>query len=367
MQKSVSLRYTQGSSDKVYNAELVPDGGLWVVNFSYGKYGSSLRAGTKTKTGIPYERALKIYNKIVDEKLSKGYSPEGDGAAFSGTANAGRVTGYLPQRLTPVTEDEILALIASEPGCWVGEEKHDGERRGFKVEGGSIVSANLKGLSIPTNKLYEEAALKLAEHGVTSFEIDCEDMGSYLVVFDILMFEEEDLRALPLSYRLDKRNQFTAACVRAGIDAVIRTTSSSTDLTPSKAKDLIEEHREAKSEGVVFKHTGSSYVPGRPASGGPHRKLKFTYDATVRIKGHNEGKRSVSMEVLDGDSWVDVGNVTIPSNAGIPDVGAFVDVNYLYAYPKGSLFQPVFKGLRTDVDAKDCDISKLVYKREEAA
>jgi bifunctional non-homologous end joining protein LigD len=47
---------------------------------------------------------------------------------------------------------------------------------------------------------------------------------------------------------------------------------------------------------------------------------------------------------------VSVGNVTIPVNFDIPRVGSVVEVRYLYAYPGGSLYQPVYLGARTDVD-----------------
>jgi bifunctional non-homologous end joining protein LigD len=366
MKKSVSLRFTQGSSDKVYNAELVPDGQLWVVNFSYGKYGATLRAGTKTKVGIPYERALKIYQKIVAEKMSKGYSPEGEGVAFVGTDNAGRVTGFLPQLLNTVSEDDVLALIGAEAGVWAGEEKHDGERRSIKVTDGKIVSSNRKGLCVPTKETIVAAVEKLSSR-VSHFEVDGEDMGGHFIIFDILMFDGQDLRALPLSARIEHRNTLEAVLTEVGVNDVFRVTETTPDLTPALAADLIRTHRMRNSEGVVFKRQDAPYTVGKPSSGGTQLKLKFTQDATVRVSGHNEGVRSVGMEVLDGENWVGVGNVTIPVNHKIPDVGSLVDVKYLYAYPKGSLFQPQYLGPRDDVDASDCAIEKLVYKRMESA
>jgi bifunctional non-homologous end joining protein LigD len=60
-----------------------------------------------------------------------------------------------------------------------------------------------------------------------------------------------------------------------------------------------------------------------------------------------------------------VGNVTIPANHSIPAKGAIVEVRYLYAYPGGSLFQPVYLGKRDDVDMRACTVSQLKFKAGE--
>ena len=48
----------------------------------------------------------------------------------------------------------------------------------------------------------------------------------------------------------------------------------------------------------------------------------------------------------------------------MPSPGDLVEVQYLYAYRDGSVYQPVYKGKRTDIDAKDCKVSQLKYKPE---
>jgi bifunctional non-homologous end joining protein LigD len=54
--------------------------------------------------------------------------------------------------------------------------------------------------------------------------------------------------------------------------------------------------------------------------------------------------------------------VTIPPNQAIPEKGDIVDVRYLYAYPGGSLYQPVYLGKRDDVGADQCGIGQLKYR-----
>ena len=39
-----------------------------------------------------------------------------------------------------------------------------------------------------------------------------------------------------------------------------------------------------------------------------------------------------------------------------------VEVRYLYAYPGGSLYQPVYLGARDDIQLDDCTIQQLKFK-----
>src|SRR5437660_6851336 len=73
--ESISLYFKEGSSDKEYHAQLESHDGGWIVNFQYGRRSSALRADSKTPQPLPYEEAKKIYDKVVSEKLGKGYPP----------------------------------------------------------------------------------------------------------------------------------------------------------------------------------------------------------------------------------------------------------------------------------------------------
>ena len=56
----ITLYYRQGSSDKIYHAELEPKDGGFVVNFAYGRRGSTLQTGSKTAQPLDYAAARKI-------------------------------------------------------------------------------------------------------------------------------------------------------------------------------------------------------------------------------------------------------------------------------------------------------------------
>jgi bifunctional non-homologous end joining protein LigD len=107
------------------------------------------------------------------------------------------------------------------------------------------------------------------------------------------------------------------------------------------------------------------YSPGRPASGGTQLKHKFCATLSVVVATANP-QRSVGIHLLDGDEWVTAGNVTIPPNHDVPQVGAVVEVKYLYAMPgSGCLYQPVYLGLRSDVEKRECVVSQLKFKGDE--
>lgn len=59
-----------------------------------------------------------------------------------------------------------------------------------------------------------------------------------------------------------------------------------------------------------------------------------------------------------------MGNVTIPANQSVPRPSDLVEVEYLYAFVGGSLFQPQYKGVRDDPDETAATVSQLVFKRD---
>ena len=76
-------------------------------------------------------------------------------------------------------------------------------------------------------------------------------------------------------------------------------------------------------------------------------------------------QRSVEVSLFQGRSLVSCGNVTIPANHDIPQVGSVVEVRYLYAYRDSlALYQPVYLGPRDDVDPDECLVSQLKFKAE---
>lgn len=360
MQESISLYYKDARSDKEYHLQLVEKDGLYVVNYQNGKRGGTLAEGTKTKEPVAYEIAKAAYDKKVKEQLGKGYTPGENAVAYVGSSLEERFTGIVPQLLNEISEDQVEALL-SDPD-WILEEKHDGHRRMLRHETAeSTLSINRKGLAVGMPEEIATAFAPLA--AFAPLTVDGEMMGSVHAIFDVLEMNGVDLRTLPLEKRLEKRTELAVALLTAnGKDSAVGVTY--TAKTESEKRILWKWLKANNAEGGVFKRLDSAYVAGRPNSGGNQVKVKFTKSATVIVDKPHATKRSVSIYTLDEKgAKVKRGNVTIPVNRAIPAAEDLIETRYLYAYPGGSLFQPVFAGPRDDIDRAACTCSQLTFKR----
>ncbi|MEP0858603.1 WGR domain-containing protein [Trichocoleus sp. DQ-U1] len=69
-----TLLYQAGSSDKVYEVDLCKTGeNRYLVNFRYGRRGTTLKEGTKTVQAVPLAQAQRVFDKLVDSQIQKGY------------------------------------------------------------------------------------------------------------------------------------------------------------------------------------------------------------------------------------------------------------------------------------------------------
>ncbi len=384
--RHIDLHFFGGGSDKVYHiaVEAVGDG-TYRVPFAYGRRGNTLNRGYKTTSPVSLGEAERVYQKYIGEKTGKGYepSPGVSGRVFSGqmigqsnagvtvaAAPAGRSkssvkqpaaatlqpapeivqtkekSGFLPQLLTPIEERDVERLIGDNSYC--AQEKKNGTRLMVENNGAGIRGANKKGFVIPVGPDLAEPIAKV-EHVL----LDGENVGK-LYVFDILNYSGRNLRGLPYSERLEILNSSVAELLNGSNAIEIVYTAYTTE----EKRALLVNLKASQGEGVVFKRLDAEYTEGRTDS---QYKFKFIESATVLITAVNT-QRSVKMAVVDDKGkQVFVGNVTIPANKAIPQPGSFVEVEYLYAYEGGSLYQPVYIGPREDSDLSDCKQSQLKY------
>jgi bifunctional non-homologous end joining protein LigD len=194
------------------------------------------------------------------------------------------------------------------------------------------------------------------------YQAAVEPKGTGFVVnfaFDLLEQEGTDLRKQPYHRRLTSLGRM----LEPGAKGSIRLVETANSTVAKRA--LLDRLRTQQKEGVVFKRRDAQYTPGRPSSGGDQLKLKFTTTASCIVAKVNGTKRSVALELLDGGKRVAVGNVTIPPSMAIPKVGSIVETRYLYAFPGGSLYQPVCLGVRDGLGPEACTITQLKHKNEE--
>lgn len=349
--ESITLECREGSSDKVYQASIVPDDAGFAVTVAYGRSGSTLQTGTKTSRPITYDEAKKVFDKLIREKTAKGYLPTGQTPGYAGNVVSRDDTGIRPQLLNPVDEAEAEELVKQ--SGWCSQEKFDGKRMLLHREGDTIRAINRKGLRISAPSAFMLAALAIP----ANFLLDGEAVGETFHAFDLLELDGNDLWPLPLRERLEALETLLHGHDRWAIKRV------PTARLRWEKETMLETLRGERREGIVFKHLGEPYTPGRPASGGSQRKFKFVQTASCIVAAHN-AKRSVSLSLLNEEGRrVPAGNVTIPPRHFVPPCGSVVEVRYLYAYREsGCLYQPVYLGHRDDIDQAECVTSQLKYK-----
>jgi bifunctional non-homologous end joining protein LigD len=350
----ITLYYRQGASDKVYQASVEPAGDLFIVNFAFGRRGSTLQTGTKTEKPVYYEYAKRIYDKLVNEKMSKGYTPGPNGAPYQHTSKEQHVTGIVPQLLNPIDETEASALIADP--VWCMQEKKDGKRLLIWKDGATVIGINRLGLAVGI----PSCIIKNAQEIAGDFLMDGECVGETLYVFDLLSQNGGSIMAHPYQSRLHTLTDLLDYSWHPAID-LIETAMESADKVA-----LLQTLRNEQREGIVFKRLDAPYTSGRPNSGGTQLKYKFCTTLSAVVAKVND-QRSVELKLRKENEWVTAGNVTIPPNHNVPGKGSVIEVRYLYAFPEGGcLYQPVYIGPRSDTTAWECTITQLKYKPEDA-
>jgi bifunctional non-homologous end joining protein LigD len=347
--EQITLYYRQGSSDKIYRAEILPCDGGYAVQFAYGRRGTTLQTGTKTQQPVSYDEAKNIFEKLVASKTSNGYAPGESGTPYQDTKKENRATGILPQLLNPITEAHARRLLRNPE--WCIQEKYDGRRMLVRKSGDQIDGINRNGLVVALPQPIATAVA--ARPG--NFLIDGEAIGDSLIVFDLLEIDGIDYQPQPYELRLARLvrllhgSNHSLALVRTAFDLADKS-------------ELFERLQLDGKEGAVFKALRAPYAAGRPASGGDALKLKFYETASFIVSSLNT-QRSVSVGLWSGKRFVPAGNVTIPPNKSIPRLGAIVELRYLYAFAEsGCVYQPVYLAERTDVDPLACTVEQLKYK-----
>lgn len=347
---SARLHYQDRSSDKVYELDIVQnENGLWECRFAYGRRGSSLTQGEKTKKGgEDYNKAREHYGKILGEKTGKGYQITSETSGSSNnplSPNALSSTSgvtFLDQRLRPmlptaITQDDLATYILD--AQWGMQQKYDGENRTLLVDNINVKAGNRRGQEVTPNPIFCNHEIDTSLGRTILYG---EDLGDTFVAFDALMINGMSLedqtfknRHTALSEMIDETEWLKIAPLAVGAAA---------------KKMMIAAIEKDNLEGVVFKRLRSQYQSGRSPE---HLKFKFKESSTFFVEAHDPGgKRSVQLSLPDSTTKNAVlfGNVTIPVNHAMPQVGALVEVSYMYHYEGGALEQPVYKGERTDLE-----------------
>ena len=251
-----------------------------------------MNTGTKTQTPVDYDSAKSIYDKLVREKMAKGYTEGPDGTPYQNTPKENRVTGLLPQLLNPIDEKEVRRLLND--AAWAVQEKFDGRRVLVRKAGAQIHGINRKGLLIGL-----PSPIVVGAHKITSdFILDGECVGDVLYAFDLLEWNGEDYRTKPYQHRFVKLSHLVNRPDITHIEFV------ETRTDPTDKERLFRQLQAGKREGVVFKRLDAPYTPGRPNSGGTQLKHKFYTTCSAVVSKINDKRTAFS-------AWVNSSSLSL--------------------------------------------------------
>jgi bifunctional non-homologous end joining protein LigD len=151
------LFFQQGSSGKVYHLQLESNDERWTVQAQWGRRGSGLQSDVKV-SAAGYEKAKRVYDRILREKTGKGYkiaqaTTDGNAAIAVGLP-VKEHSGHTPELLTPV-EPEALRL--EQDASWWFQQKFDGRRLAVQKSDGKYSGINQLGQIIPIDARLTES------------------------------------------------------------------------------------------------------------------------------------------------------------------------------------------------------------------
>ena len=376
--KSIRLENTEGRSNKYYRVILNEEAtaGTYHVYFEYGPIGRLQGSGMKVEYAT-LDRARVVYDVLVQSKLRKGYvevdhtyretnnsevqaDRETDNSEVQADSND-TVTVTVDdfdatekavhcQLLTMIDEEDVERYLRDPDYC--AQEKFDGQRKIYRYSSSMGAEVfNRKGKKVDGLGKIKDAMIKLGEdvRPVSFMRMDGEEVGGVLRVFDTMDTD----KTYKERYDILKRLVGDDNGVLKVVDMAV---------TETQKRNLFRRLKEKGREGIVFKRLSSKYVSGKNLD---QVKFKFYDEASCIVEAVNT-KRSIKVQLMDDEgNMVSVGNCTIPANKEKPHKGEIVEIRYLYAYRGGSLYQPIYKGVRDDIDESACTLSQLKYKSVE--
>jgi bifunctional non-homologous end joining protein LigD len=198
--EQAALHFRQGSSDKVYHLQLENADDKWSVQAQWGRRGSALQSDVKA-SGVTYDEAKRVYDRILREKVGKGYqiaeaTANGSAAISVGLPATKEHSGHTPELLTPIEEPEALQL--AQYVSWWFQQKFDGRRLAVQKADGKYSGINKLGQIIPIDSRLAEI-LDLVQ--TQAFLADGEITDSHFYIWDLLSVNDTDLRIQPYEIR----------------------------------------------------------------------------------------------------------------------------------------------------------------------
>jgi ATP-dependent DNA ligase len=300
----------------VYHLQLENVDDQWSVQAQWGRRGSALQSDAKA-SGVIYEEAKRVYDRILREKVGKGYqiveaTANGHAAISVGLPATKEHSGHTPELLTPIEEPE--ALLLAQDASWWFQQKFDGRRLAVQKTDGKYSGINKLGQIIPIDS-HLAGTLNLVQ--AEGFLADGEITDSHFYIWDLLSVNDTDLRDQPYEIRYVHLTRLFR-----GVHETLRVCQ--TAMTPKDKRAFVKAMHDANAEGFVCKNRYAAYAGGRA---GQHYKCKFVATASFIVgpkpdKKATDGHRSIAVYLLAGKQPRFMGTVGVPDRYPLPRPGA---------------------------------------------
>lgn len=296
-----------------------------------------------------------------------------------------------PSRTVAPTPAQAVSTLEAN-GLWLFEMKWDGARMIAFVADGVVRLRSRDGND--STYRYPEIVAGLG----TAFPT-----GTVILDGEVVVFGPDGRPSFPLSHRRDAQGNARSAAALAKVhpatfvafDVLWSADTDARGWSYERRRDLLGElasafkgsalayhvaHEEGvamydfavanRLEGVVAKRKDSTYRPGRSHA---WIKLKPVRCLSALVRGHRpgtgRGAGALEIVLVGPDGLHPIGHVgaglthehlgEINRRVAAGDPYVVVDVEFMEVSPAGQLRHPTLKGLRTDVDLTDCNISQL--------
>lgn len=348
--RSVRLICDSQGSNKVINMHLIKVDEGYRMDYETGPNGGTLVPRTKTPNPVSLSDAEKEWDKLFKSKVKPNeYRVDAIDRieqTYTQPIQSKISSGKSTMLLGEVQNDNQRLQLINDPD-WIVEEKFDGTFLKVIVENGDVTGSNKKGIvtNVPSHLKVQLQSKK------RNFEVDGELVGRYYYIFELPSVDNNP----PLPTLEQRKLKLESLGLANENIHVIKLHDASAEAKIAK----IEEIKNRRGEGIVFKMKDAPYEPGISRN---VLKDKFKASATFVVLSQNIGVDSVKIGAFDEYGVMQELNSVSKASRDIPD-GSIIEVEYLYANPAtNALQQPVFKCLRPEQDINDCVISQLKYK-----
>lgn len=337
-ERSICLYCTEGSADKEYHVELRAQTHGWMVYYANGPRGrvGVFKPRKPVDQTVSLEEANQIFEALVTSKKKQNppYTEAQSGVRLTTSQSGERFSGVLLQQ--PIAIDSVKADRLNNDDDYAGQQKANGRRCALAIGPEGVQGINKRGYFVG-----------IPETWVSQFQVfgralfDGERVGETLFVFDLLELNGCDLRQLPFH----RRYQMLVEVMNNAGDAISSMVLLKAAFTSDEKKALLASMAEMGCEGLVYKRLDGTYQSVRSVDS---FKFPFFESATCLVLQQND-QRSVLMGLQNSAGTIlEVGNVTIPANFPVPEVGDLGDVRYMYYNPGGAFEQAVYLGPNTE-------------------